>query len=115
MAIGAVTFLPLFLFETLKHPWLTNVNIQGLSGLLYGIFFASLAAYLAWQKGLSLLPAGQAAFFFYLDPVTGAALSILLLGEKLTPQLVIGGILIAAAVFLAEQKRHSHPLHIHKT
>jgi len=57
------------------------------------------------------MPAGQAAFFFYLDPVSGTILSIILLGEKLTPQLLIGGILIAAAVLLVEQKRRAHPLH----
>lgn len=112
MAIGALTFLPLFLWEYISKPlWYMNVTTQGFTGLLFGIFFASLTAYWAWQKGLSLLPAGQASFFFYLDPISGAILAMILLGEKLTPQLIIGGILIAAAVFLAEQKRRSHPLH----
>ena len=50
-------------------------------------------------------------FFFYLDPVSGAALSIILLGEKLTPQLLVGGALIAAGVILAEHHRKYHPLH----
>lgn len=111
MAIGALTFLPLFLLEYFANPkWFTFVTAQGFAGLLFGIFFSSLTAYWAWNKGLKLLPAGQAAFFFYLDPISGAILAIILLGEKLTPQLVIGGLLIAAAVFLAEQKRRSHPL-----
>lgn len=112
MAIGAATFFPLFVWEYIKNPsWVSNVTTQGAFGLLYGIFFASLAAYWAWNKGLSLQPAGQAAFFFYLDPISGAILAMILLGEKLTPSLIVGGILIAAAVFLAEQKRKSHPLH----
>lgn len=112
MAIGAATFLPLFLIEFAKNPrWVTNISTQGATGLLYGIFFSSLIAYWAWNKGLKLLPAGQAAFFFYLDPISGAILAMVLLGEKLTPQLVIGGLLIAVAVFLAEHKRKQHPLH----
>ena len=112
MAIGAATFLPFFLWEYINSPtWIANVTSQGFAGLTFGIFFASLAAYWAWQKGLKLLPAGQAAFFFYLDPISGAILAMILLGEKLTPSLIIGGILIAAAVYLAEQKRKSHPLH----
>lgn len=111
MAIGAATFAPLFIWELLKNPsWIANVTQPAFLGLAYGIFFASLAAYWAWNKGLKLLPAGQAAFFFYLDPVSGATLSIILLGEKLTPTLIIGGTLIALGVFLAEQKRKSHPL-----
>ena len=112
MAIGAVTFLPLFLWEFVASPqWITNVTTKGFAGLIFGIFFASLTAYWAWNKGLKLLPASHAAFFFYLDPISGAILSMILLGEKLTPTLIIGGFLIAAAVFMAEQKRKNHPLH----
>lgn len=112
MAIGAATFLPLFLWEYQLNPtWIDQMTTKGLLGLLYGIFFASLAAYWTWQKGLSLLPAGNAAFFFYLDPISGAILAMILLGEKLTPSLVFGGLLITMAVFIAERHRKSHPLH----
>lgn len=111
MAIGAFTFFPLFIWEYLSNPeWITTITTPAMLGLLYGIFFASLAAYWAWQKGLKLLPAGQAAFFFYLDPISGAILAMILLGEKLTPSLIIGGALIAIAVFLAERRR-THLLH----
>lgn len=110
MAIGAFTFLPFAIFEYFQNPnWTSGVNSTGLAGLLYGIFFASLIAYWAWQKGLSGLPAGQASFFFYIDPISGAILSILLLGEKLTTELFIGAALITVGVFLAQRK--SHPLH----
>ena len=112
MAIGAITFLPLFLLEYIANPnWYINVTLQGFAGLLFGIFFASLAAYWAWNRGLKLLPAGQASFFFYLDPVSGVILSIILLNEKLYSSLIIGGALIITGVFLAEHKRRSHPLH----
>lgn len=112
MAIGGLIFLPLALWETLTNPtWIQNLNSQSILGILYGIGFSSLLAYWVWQKGLSLLPAGEASFFFYLDPVSGAALSILLLGEKITPALIAGGVLILSAVILAEHKRKAHPLH----
>ena len=112
MALGSFTFLPLALLEFVKNPnWINQVTLSGFLGILYGIFFASLFAYWAWQKGLSLLPAGQAAFFFYLDPISGTILAIILLGEKLTPQLVTGGLLISLGIILVEHKRHQHPLH----
>ncbi|OGD94130.1 hypothetical protein A2697_03945 [Candidatus Curtissbacteria bacterium RIFCSPHIGHO2_01_FULL_41_44] len=111
MAVGAATFFPLFLWEFWRDPtWIGKVDTSGFLGLLYGIFFASLAAYWAWQQGLKLLPAGQAAFFFYLDPVSGAILSMILLGERLTSTLAIGGILIIIGVFLAEHKRQARQL-----
>lgn len=111
MAIGAVSFIPFALLEHMSNPlWYQKVSTAGFLGILYGIFLASLVAYWAWQTGLSKLPAGQASFFFYLDPISGAILAMLLLGEKMTTNLAIGGLLITIGVILAEQKRRSHPL-----
>lgn len=110
-AIGAATFAPLFIWEYAKNPaWITGVTPSGAAGIIYGIIFASLIAYSAWQMGLAKIPAGEASFFFYLDPITGVALSIVLLGEKLTTNIIIGGALIFAGVALAEYKRRNHPL-----
>lgn len=113
MFIGAFSFLPFYIYELIKNPsWFNNVTTSGLMGLAYGIFFSSLIAYWSWQKGLKGLPAGQASFFFYLDPITGAIFAYLLLGEKITAPLIIGGAFIALGVILAEYRRKSHPLHI---
>ena len=112
MSIGAATLLPLSLFELITNPnWFQYVTAKGLLGILFGIIFASLIAYWAWQKGLSQLSAGEASFFFYLDPVSGVILSMILLGEKITSSLIIGGLAISAGVILAETHRRSHPLH----
>lgn len=112
MAIGCVTFLPFALLEFVAKPtWPTHLSFWGVIGILYGIFLASFFAYWAWHKGLAKLPAGQASFFFYLGPISGAILSIILLGEKLTIPLIIGSIFITLAVFIAESHRKMHPLH----
>lgn len=112
MGLGAVSLLPPALWELFKNPlWITSLSSQSIGGILFGILFASLIAHFAWQKGLSLLPAGEASFFFYIDPISGAVLAMILLGEKLTLPLIIGGALITSAVFLAENKRKNHPLH----
>ncbi len=111
MAIGAISFLPFAIWDLIKNPsWIGGVSAGGELGIIYGIIFASLIAYLAWQRGLAKLPAGEASFFFYLDPITGAVLSIILLGETLTTNLAIGGALIFIGVALAEYKRQNHPL-----
>lgn len=112
MFIGAVTFFPLYLVEVSKNPlWIVSVTSSGFLGLLYGIFFSSLVAYFFWQKGLKKMPAGRASFFFYLDPITGGFASYLILGEKITPSLIVGGLFITLAVFLSEYRRKNHPLH----
>src|SRR3989344_1841224 len=74
--VGGFIFTPLVLTEFINKPsWFLNLNVTSLVGLLYGILFASFIAYWAWQKGLSLIPAGQASFFFYLEPISGAILA----------------------------------------
>lgn len=112
IAIGAAIFFPLFLFEFFKNPlWFTSVTSIGFMGIVFGIIFSSLIAYWTWGKGLSLLPAGQASFFIYLDPVSGITFSIILLGEKISPAFIAGSALILAGVFLAQYKSRPHPLH----
>jgi len=65
MAIGAVTFAPLAIYEQIKNPvWTSNVTIVGLLGILYGIFFASLTAYWAWQKASRKCPPAAPLFSF---------------------------------------------------
>ena len=112
MAIGSLSVLPVALWEFWQNPaWIGQITYVGLAGILFGILFASLIAYTAWYKGLSLMPTGEASFFFYLDPVSGVIFSIILLGEKITSSIILGGVFVAIGVFLAEHKRKAHPLH----
>ncbi|MBI3341943.1 DMT family transporter [Candidatus Curtissbacteria bacterium] len=111
-AIGALTFFPFAVFEFLQNPaWTNKVTTSGLLGIIYGIIFASVIAYWAWMKGLSKLGATEASFFFYLDPISGAILAVILLSETITSQLFIGALFIAAAVVLVEYHRKAHPLY----
>ena len=65
-------------------------------GVLYGI----LAAYLD-TRGIQETSARQAAVHGYLVPMTTVIGSILLLGEQLTPALVVGGAMVIAGGYLA--------------
>lgn len=110
--IAAIIFLPNFILELATNPtWPTHVGLSGILGLLYGIVFASALASYFWQKGLSLLPAGEAASFFYIDPISGIIVSIIILGEKVTTSFAVGSVLIAIGVYLAEHHRKNHILH----
>lgn len=111
-AIGSVTFLPLVFLEFLQNPsWILNLSTPGLVGIFYGTVFSSTIAYFSWQYGLSKIPATQASFFFYLDPISGLVVSVILLGERLTPIFIVGGIFVILGVFWAEHKRKVHPVY----
>lgn len=109
-AIGATLFFPIALLELIDNPtWFINVSSEGILGLLYGIFFASLVAYTAWQIGLSKTTASQASFVFYLLPLFGIIFSIILLKESFSPLLILGSVIIVSGIILAEYHRKSHP------
>jgi len=70
-------------------------------GILYlGVISTALAMFL-WNYAFAVLEAGVASLTLFAQPVVGAGLGALLLGEKLTPTFIVGGILIAAGIWLA--------------
>lgn len=72
-----------------------------LLGVLYlGIVSTAVAAYL-WNKAFELLEAGPASLTFFAQPLVGALLGALLLGERLTGGFLAGAALISLGVWLA--------------
>ena len=69
--------------------------------VLYLGVVATAGAFYFWNKGLSLVEAGTGSVFFFLQPVVGAVLGWLLLGEQLTRSFFIGGGVILLAVLIA--------------
>lgn len=109
--IGAFSFLPLFLHElSVANPFVT-LDIRGLFGLYFGIFFSSALAYLLFEWGIKRINAQETGLFTYIDPIAAILLAIPLLGEKITLIFLLGSILVFAGIFLAENRLHYHPLH----
>jgi len=71
-----------------------------LSILYVGVMSTALAMYL-WNTAFARLEAGVASLTFFAQPVVGAALGALLLGETLTPLFLAGGVLIGLGLLLA--------------
>lgn len=70
-------------------------------GVLYlGIVSTAVAMWL-WNRAFALVDASVASLFFFAQPVVGALLSVLLLNQQITPNLIAGSALIAAGVLLA--------------
>jgi drug/metabolite transporter (DMT)-like permease len=110
--IGAMTFLPLALYEAVSTPDLyRSLDWRGYLGIAFGSVLSSAAAYTLFDWGLSKIAAADAALFAYIDPVVGAILAYFMLGEPITPPLVVGGLLIFGGIFVAEGRIHYHPVH----
>lgn len=74
-------------------------------GVLYiGVISTALAFYL-WNKGFTLMEASTGSLFFFVQPVVGAVLGWLFLGEALTLRFLVGTSVIILGGVLAT--RHS--------
>lgn len=72
-------------------------------GILYlGIVSTAVASYL-WNNAFALLPARTASMTFFAQPLVGAGLGILLLGERFTAQFAWGAALILLCLWVASQ------------
>ncbi len=70
-------------------------------GLLYLGFVSTAFALLLWNRAFALAPATVASLCFFAQPLAGAILATLVLGQELTLALCLGGGLIALAVLLS--------------
>jgi drug/metabolite transporter (DMT)-like permease len=98
---GAILVLPLALRQTLRLRW-SSVGWLGWTGLAYMVLISSVAAYLIYFWALRHVSASRLAMFTYVEPPLATILGVVLLGEKLTSMLLLGGGLILAGVYLAE-------------
>ena len=79
-------------------PALAHVSWPGLT---YLTLFATAIAYVAYFTGLHRLGAARGSFYFFLKPALASLIAWLWLGEKLTPQLIAGAILVLVSLALA--------------
>ncbi|MGJ7922565.1 DMT family transporter [Neobacillus sp. LXY-4] len=76
---------------------LTHPTIWG--GVLYLGIISTACGFLLWNRGLQMLNASSGGIFFFFQPVVGALLGWLILGESIGVTFWIGSILILTGVF----------------
>jgi drug/metabolite transporter (DMT)-like permease len=80
-------------------------TVGDLAGLVFLGACASALAFVLWAHGLRHLEAAQAASFANLCPLVGLGVAALLLGERVSPAQLAGGVAIVAGVWLASRDR----------
>jgi drug/metabolite transporter (DMT)-like permease len=86
---------------TRAHGW-SAVNWKGWAGLAYLAVFGSVIGFLIYTWALRYVPASRMGAFTYTHPIVSATLGILWLGEVLTRNLVIGGLMVLAGIYLIQ-------------
>jgi drug/metabolite transporter (DMT)-like permease len=101
----AMTFVLLAVvvpFELMVRPLqLDKITTLGVGSLLFISVFSSAVAYFLLQFGVKKTGAFTASLFQYIGPFFTAVSASIVLGEKISLSLIIGGLLIIFGVFYA--------------
>jgi DME family drug/metabolite transporter len=93
-AAGAVLLTPVALFAGLD----LTTDPLSLALLLYLGLVPTALAYGLFFTGVRVVPAAVASIVTLLEPLTATALATALLGERLAPTALVGGLLMLGAV-----------------
>jgi len=96
--------LPFYLWELSQGQTfaLSAVNI-GL--ILYAAIFASVIAYLFWNRSVEVVGPNVAGFSHYLIPAFGTVMSVIILGEVMETYHVIAIVLVFTGLYLTTRHR----------
>jgi drug/metabolite transporter (DMT)-like permease len=100
---GAALLLPFYLAETLAGRPLPLSPVAA-GAILYVALFASVLAYLCYNRAVALLGANTAGLAVHLVPVFGIILAVLLLGEVPRAYHAAGILLIGTGIWLAQRR-----------
>ncbi|ANI15459.1 hypothetical protein A9C11_16415 [Pseudomonas citronellolis] len=98
--VAVLAMLPMYLLSPHRGLDAGNLPLVAYAGLL-----ASIAAPLAWMRGVQEMGPNRMALFFNLLPLVTAAIAAVLLDERLGVHHLYGGALTLAGVLLAERWR----------
>lgn len=105
--IGFIVLLPIsFIFLGVEKFISTLANLEFIYhfGVIYMALVSGTIAYALRAKAQKTLEVGQTAIFGYLTPILSMPLAVFFLGEKVTPMFLLGGIIVATGIFIAETK-----------
>ncbi|MGB3211288.1 MAG: DMT family transporter [Desulforhopalus sp.] len=97
--VGLTILLPLYLLE-ISTGKIMILSTGSVVTIAYVALFASVLAFIFWNRAIRILGANIAGPFIHLMPVFSTILAVLFLGEKLTPNhiqailLIFGGIVM---------------------
>lgn len=81
------------------------VSLPIVAAVVYLGVLSTAVAWYCWYKGVEYVDTGTVAVYFFAQPLVGAALGALLLGESIGPTFVVGGGIMAAGIYVVSTSR----------
>jgi drug/metabolite transporter (DMT)-like permease len=107
-AFGIPIIAPVAAIE-LQTQTIGTITLPVVLGLLYIGIASTAIAFFLWNKSFELLDAATASLFFFAQPVVGALLSAIFLGQALGWSFIVGGGLILLGALLGMLTPRSVP------
>ena len=82
---------------------LTSVSSNGWAAILFLGLLCSGVAYIFWYDGLSVMPVVKVSAFQFIQPIFGVAAAYFISGERFTPFIFIGGVLVLTGVSMVNK------------
>lgn len=93
VVIFGTTALGLFLLAA-GIPWFQGVSMSNALPLLYLGVFGSGIAFVCYYKGMEYTSTNVGSIVFFLKPILGTIYAVIILNERLSPEFIIGALLI---------------------
>ena len=100
VVVGLVIMLPVYAWNFTPLP----LSVPVAAALLYIAVFASVLAFLFWNRGVAIVGPNTAGLFIHLMPVFGTVLSITLLGEEIALYHLVGAVLVFIGIAAATRR-----------
>lgn len=108
--IGFAIFLPiLFFMQSPETVWqlVISAPLEAHLGVMFMAVLSGTVAYTLRNVAVKSIEVSESALYSYLQPLWAAILAVLWLHESITPSYLIGGIIIAVGVLIAESRSAS--------
>lgn len=103
MFVAGLAVFPLASFDLLRTDW-GAVSAGAWAAAAYSTFVVAAFGFSAWQRGISRIGANKVLVYQYLITLTGVVCGVLLLGESLGLNQLIGAAVIFSGVYLARRQ-----------
>ena len=101
---GTAVLTPAYLIEA-AYAGSFEPSLRVLAAMLYLAIFPTLLATIAWNLAIRSIGPNRTAIFVNLIPVSGAAMAMLFLGERLYVYHLIGAAFVLLGIWLAVRRR----------
>jgi len=99
---GALAMAPVTLWQSAGFSF-SRISPAAWASLFYMALFPSVVCYLIYYHALTHIATSRVAAFSYIQPVLATGMGVWLLGEHVTPALMLSGAVVFAGVYLTER------------